>query len=499
MIMPHLYSDFKEQLMEQYLIKHITTINNKSVNDLKTTINTYIKTYEMKGLFMKKKDILELKRRFKKDECTFTKMCGCYVDAEKNIVLKIKETFLNLKDEEFFKYLDIAKKTLSGTVGNNLLELNFPLEEENIDSRQLSFLELKKSKLKNDVLLDNFYKLIIDSYDYTGNFLILVFHDAYDVITKTTDNSKLDESEEVYEYLLCSLCPVSLTEPGLGYFEEENRIGARIRDWAVGAPELGFVFPAFTDRSTDIHSIMYYTKNAKDPHPEFMEKALGCSSKQTATEQKETFTTILRNALGNDEEKSDHFFMEIQETLNNMVEDNNSIYGKDAEPIILTNDNIQDILIESGIPEEITAKIEKSYTEEFGDTPPVVENLIDKKALVANEQRKREEKLEKKIRVLEEILEETKQEDVLDSEKEAALEAETDNILETDSHSNLEQAFGSETEAESNTIENYDIVLKVKPQKVPQIKAQIIDGKKCIIIPMDDNEQANVNGVNAVL
>ncbi len=488
-----------EQLMEQYLIKDITTINNKSVNDLKTTINTYIKTYEMKGLFMKKKDILELKRRFKKDECTFTKMCGCYVDAEKNIILKFKETFLNLKDEEFFKYLDIAKKTLSGTVGNNLLELNFPLEEENIDSRQLSFLELKKSKLRNDALLDNFYKLIIDSYDYTGNFLILIFHDAYDVITKTTDNSKIDESEEVYEYLLCALCPVSLTEPGLGYFEEENRIGARIRDWAVAPPEHGFVFPAFTDRSTDIHSIMYYTKNAKDPHPEFMEKALGCSSKQTATEQKETFNTILRNAIGNDEEKADHFFMEIQETLNNMVEDNNTINGKDAEPIILTNDNIQDILIESGIPEEITAKIEKSYTEEFGDTPPVVENLIDKKALVANEQRKREEKLEKKIRVLEEILEETKQETTLDSEKEAALEVDTDNILETDSDSNLEQTSGSEIEAESNTTENYDIVLKVKPQKVAQIKAQIIDGKKCIIIPMDDNEQANVNGVNAVL
>ena len=296
---------------------------------------------------MKKKYILELKRRLKKDECTFTRMCGCYVDSQKNIVLNIKETFLNLKEEEFFKYLEIAKKTLSGTIGNNLLELNFPLDEENIGGRQQSLMGLKKSKLKDDALLDSFYKLIIDSYDYTGNFLILIFHDAYDVITKTTDNAKLDESEEVYEYLLCAICPVSLTKPGLGYLEDKNRIGARIRDWVVGPPDLGFVFPAFTDRSTDIHSIMYYTKNPKDPHPELMEEGLGCNSKQTATEQKEAFHTIIRNAIGNDEEKSDHFFMEIQENLNNMVDEKNAINDKNAEPIILTNDTIQDILIES--------------------------------------------------------------------------------------------------------------------------------------------------------
>lgn len=124
---------------------------------------------------MNKKDILELKRRLKKDDCTFTKMCGCYVDGQKDIVLKFKETFLNLREEEFFKYLEIAKKTLSGTVGNNILELNFPLDEEGIGGRQLSLMELKKSKLKDDSMLDSFYKMIINSYEYTGNFLILVF------------------------------------------------------------------------------------------------------------------------------------------------------------------------------------------------------------------------------------------------------------------------------------------------------------------------------------
>ena len=157
---------------------------------------------------MRKKDILELKKRFKKDHCTFTKMCGCYVNGEKHIILKFRETFLNLEEDEYFKYLEIAKKVLSGTIGNNILELNFPLNEDLVNERQISLMRLKNSRLRDDAILDDFYDSIIDSYDYTGNFLILIFHDAYDVMTKTTDNAKLDESEEVYEYVLCALCPV---------------------------------------------------------------------------------------------------------------------------------------------------------------------------------------------------------------------------------------------------------------------------------------------------
>jgi hypothetical protein len=206
-----------------------------------------------------------------------------------------------------------------------------------------------------------------------------------------------------------------------------------------------------------------------------------------------------------------------------MVDEHTTVNGKNADPIILSNDNIQDVLIQSGISEEITAKIEKSYEREFGDTPPVVENLIDKKVLAANEQRKKEERLEKKVQILEERLERTKQNSELDSEGEAAFEPETDSnfeqekevaletnadtILEiktdidskTESETNLDTTSETETEPEEHTKPNYDIVLHVKPQKVPQIKSQIIDGKKCIVIPLEENEQANVNGVNALL
>ena len=444
----------------------------------------------LRGPYMRKKDILELKKRFKKDHCTFTKMCGCYVNGEKNILLKFRETFLNLEEDDYFKYLEIAKKVLSGTIENNILELNFELNEEHVNEKQLEFMKLKNSQLKDDLLLDDFYNSIINNYDYEGNFLILIFHDAYDIITKTKDNTKLDESEEVYEYILCAICPVELSKAGLRYFEEENSIKSRTRDWVVEAPSNGFVFPAFINRTTDVNSIIYYTKNAKDTHPELMENVLGCPSKQTNTEKKETFNDILRDALGPDEKKSDHFFMEIQESLNNKIEEHNIIHEDSETPIFLTDEVIQDILNESGVPDEITTKIEKSYAESFGDTPPVADILIDNKALAAKAQKKKEEMLEKQVRILENKLERVTQDNSLNTE--AAVEIDSNNLIEE----NENNTFNNNLSEVDN---NYDIVLQVKPEKVSKIKSEIINGQKCIIIPVDEDEHTNVNGVENLI
>ena len=444
----------------------------------------------LRGPYMRKKDILELKKRFKKDHCTFTKMCGCYVNGEKNILLKFRETFLNLEEDDYFKYLEIAKKVLSGTIENNILELNFELNEEHLNEKQLEFMKLKNSQLKDDLLLDDFYNSIINNYDYEGNFLILIFHDAYDIITKTKDNAKLDESEEVYEYILCAICPVELSKAGLRYFEEENSIKSRTRDWVVEAPSNGFVFPAFINRTTDVNSIMYYTKNAKDTHPELMENVLGCPSKQTNTEKKETFNDILRDALGPDEKKSDHFFMEIQESLNNKIEEHNIIHEDSETPIFLTDEVIQDILNESGVPDEITTKIEKSYAESFGDTPPVADILIDNKALAAKAQKKKEEMLEKQVRILENKLERVTQDNSLNTE--AAVEVDSNNLIEENENNTFNDNL-------SEVDNNYDIVLQVKPEKVSKIKSEIINGQKCIIIPVDEDEHTNVNGVENLI
>ena len=423
---------------------------------------------------IKKKDILELKKRFKKDHCTFTKVCGCYVNGEKNTILKFRETFLNLDEDDYFKYLEIAKKVLSGTVGNNILELNFEANEEFKSEAQTSLLSLRNTQLKDDTVLDEFYQSIINNYDYTGNYLILLFHDAYDVITKTKDNQKIDESEEVYEYVLCAICPVSLSAPGLRYFEEENEIKSRIRDWVVNPPVNGFVFPAFIDRSSDVNSVMYYTKNAKDTHPELMENVLGCPSKQTATIQKEAFQSIIKDSFGADEKKAEKIFMDVQENLNAMVEEYNEMYDDtDCEPISLKDTDIQNLLIDSGIPQEISNDIEKSYVEIFGDDIPLAENLIDAKILKANEQRRKEEDLKKQVKMLETKLEEV--------QKEVAISNKSEETIENDDTS------------------EYDVVLQVKPEKVSQIKSQIIDGQKYLVIPINDDEHTKVNDLDDLI
>ncbi len=486
---------------------------------------------------MRKKDILELKKRLKKDHCTFTKMCGCYVSGEKHVILKFRETFLNLEEDDYHKYMEIAKKVMSGTIGNNILQLEFPLNEDLVNEKQISLMQLKSSQLKDDALLDNFYESIIENYDYTGNFLILLYHDAYDVITKTKDNAKLDESEEVYEYVLCAICPVSLTAPGLRYFEEENKIKARDRDWVVEAPANGFIFPAFINRSSDVNSVMYYTKNAKDPHYELMEYALGCPSKQTATIQKETFQEIIKGSFGADEKKADKVFMEVQESINNMIEEHNSMYEDvaDAEPVIISHNDIQNILIESGVPEELAPKIEKSYVANFGDDLPLAENLIDTKVLKASEQRRKEEHLVKQVEILQNRLEEVKKEAAISKEAINSTEVKDGNVdleetvgnevsevlvnnLNQSVEDNLEETNSENTEetpdttsndtvggSADNSLENdesepnYDVILQVKPEKIPQIKSQIIDGKKCIVIPIDENEQTTVNGLDDLI
>ncbi|MGG5460948.1 DUF4317 domain-containing protein [Clostridium sp. B9] len=454
---------------------------------------------------MQKKDILELKKRLKKDHCTFTKMCGCYVNGEKNILLKFRETFLNLEEDEYFKYLEIAKKVMSGTIGNNVLELNFPLNEFSVNEKQVSLMQLKNSKLKDDSVLDEFYNSVIKNYDYTGNFIILLFHDAYDVITKTKDNLKVDESEEVYEYVLCAICPVSLSKPGLRYFEEENSIKARIRDWVVENPANGFVFPAFINRSSDVNSVMYYTKNAKDTHPELMENVLGCPSKQTATIQKQTFQSIIKDSFVS-EEKAEKVFMDVQESLNNLVEEHNSMYEDtpDSEPMILTEKDVQNILIENGVTEDVAKQIERNYSENFEDDVPLAENLIDTRALKANEQRKKEERLEKQVEILKARLEEVKQEAAIQNEdtEEVAVdengEIVEDIIIDEDTEI-LEEALEEVLEEELQANNNYDVVLHVKPEKISQVKSQIIDGKKCIIIPIEEDEQATVNGLDDLI
>lgn len=428
---------------------------------------------------MNKKEVLELKRRFKKEAATFTRVCGCYVDGNHNKVCKFGNTFLNLEEDEFYKYLEIANKALSGTIGNNLLELKFPIEEEEVGGRQHILMALRASKLEDENLLDTFYDLVIDTYDHAGNYLIVLFHDAYDVMSRTSDNNNLDESEEVYEYLICAICPVDLSKPGLGFLEEEHRIGPRVRDWVVGAVDTAFLFPAFNDRSTDIHSTLFYTKNTKEPHSEFMANGLGCGIERTATEQKMAFHSIVRNVLGAEDEHTDDVLLDLQQNLSNMIDEYAETHDDDEDVFLLDKEVVTKLLADSEISEEKAAKIEKSVDEAFGEKPPAAENVIDSKALVQNELRVEKMALEDQVGTLTVQL----------NEKDEALAERTSQLIE-------KQEEIDNYIAETKT---YDVVLRVKPEKASQIKSQVINGQKCLVIPMGEDEHATINGVNTTV
>lgn len=428
---------------------------------------------------MNKKEVLELKRRFKKEAATFTRVCGCYVDGNHNKVCKFGNTFLNLEEDEFYKYLEIANKALSGTIGNNLLELKFPIEEEEVGGRQHILMALRASKLEDENLLDTFYDLVIDTYDHAGNYLIVLFHDAYDVMTRTKDNNNLDESEEVYEYLICAICPVDLSKPGLGFLEDEHRIGPRVRDWVVGAVDTAFLFPAFNDRSTDIHSTLFYTKNTKEPHSEFMANGLGCGIERTATEQKMAFHSIVRNVLGAEDEHTDDVLLDLQQNLSDMIDEYAETHDDDEDVFLLDKEVVTKLLADSDISEEKAAKIEKSVDEAFGEKPPAAENVIDSKALVQNELRVEKMALEDQVSTLTVQL----------NEKDEALAERTSQLIE-------KQEEIDNYIAETKT---YDVVLRVKPEKASQIKSQVINGQKCLVIPMGEDEHATINGVNTTV
>lgn len=407
---------------------------------------------------MNKKDVMELKKRFKKESCSIDRLAGCYVDANKNKAIKFNESFLNMDDEEFYKYLEIAKKTLTGTLGNNILELDFPLEEEATGGKQHFLYALRNDGLSSEELLDRLYDLIIDGYNYVGNYLILVFHDTYDIITKTSDNMKLDESEEVYEYLLVSICPVVLSKAGLGVREDENRIGARIRDWIVGVPDLGFLFPAFDNRSADIHKVDYFIRDAKDSHSEVISDVLGCAPRMTATEQRNTFSAIVKRAFANDTENGEEALINIQESFNARINTGEELTESEINSIILTPETIDEILVENNIEGEKARVIKEVTLDEFMEELPPVSNLIDNKAMAANEKEREKKELVKEVASLKNKV--------------------------------------SELEEATSSSESGDVSIFVYPERADKIHTEIIDDKKYILIPVDDNSSVKVNGVD---
>lgn len=367
-------------------------------------------------------EVLEIRKQFKHENCSITKVSGCYVDGEKNIKTKFTESFLCLPEEETFKYFEIFKKTLSGTLGKNLINMEFPTSTEFDGGTQQFLLKLRDSELKNETLVDEFYNKVIQFYDFTGNYLILLLYAAYDVPGKTSDKLLMDDaSDEVYRYILCSLCPVKLSKPGLSYNEETNLIQKRIQDWVVTMPSNGFLFPAFNDRSTDIHHVLYYSGDSEELHNDFVNQLLGCEVPMSAGGQKETFQSLIVETLGEDCEYG--IVRNIHEKLNDILEEHKM--KEIPEPLILDKAEVKNLFEESGVEEEKLVEFEKHYEKMTGENVSLLAaNLVS-------------------TRVFE--------------------------------------------------VKTPDVIVKVNPERVDLVQTKIVDGRKCLVIEI--NDQVEVNGI----
>lgn len=370
---------------------------------------------------MNKKEVLEIRKQFSPANCAITRICGCYVDYEKNKKCMLKNAFLSLPEEEAFKYFEIFKKTLSGTIGKNLLNMEFPFEQEKTGGTQEFLMRLKESKLEDDSLIEQFYDNIIANYDYAENYYIILIHAVYDVPGKAADEMELfDASDYVYEHLLLSICPVKLSKAGLGYNTETNNIEDRIQDWVVEAPMHGFLFPAFHDRNSDIHELLYYSRKAEDIREGFIEQVLGSTLPMTAMTQKESFHSIITEAVG---EECDY---EVMRSIHEQLQEEIEEHKEDSEPLELSKPDVKRLLGQSGVSEKKLEAFETEYERTVGEKASfLASNIADTKKF---------------------------------------------------------------------HIETPEIQIKVHPERTDLIETRVIDGRKCLVIAVD--EYIEVNGIN---
>lgn len=312
---------------------------------------------------MRNTEILELKKRIKFSSDATFRMEVCYIiGSEKKIQSRMNTYLTNLDESDQHKYLEILKKGLSGVLNRNLLNLSFE-KGKNGDDAQKFLLSLRDSALDSPEILDTYYQKIMDSYSTVGNYLVITVYDAYDVMREGNDGFSQGESEEVYRYIYSCICPVNLAKAALSYHEEENTISARIRDWVVEMPDVGFLYPAFNDRSTDVNNLLYYCKDPVLVRPEIISDCLGCVEELTSVVEKEMFHHVLENVI-NEVPEYDTFQVvkDVQDSLNEMLE--NKVFSD--EPTI-DKKAARELLKNSGIKEEHLGIVEKEFDKEIGE------------------------------------------------------------------------------------------------------------------------------------
>ena len=326
---------------------------------------------------MNEKEIGEIRRHLRRDRSNMTAIYGCFVNDNKEIIAEYRASTGIMSENEADKYFAILRKALSGSVGKNLIDLTFKTSQVAGSPEHELLMKLRETKLQDEELRMTLYKKIIDNLVLEGNYLILLGCDSYDVPFKSKDDSlQNDSSDETFTYLLCAVCPVKQTKPNLHYVPEEKTFHDGAMNQPVSAPELGFLFPAFDNRSTNIYNALYYTHNTKENQDALIEAVFNTPIPKPAAEQKKCFEALLATALG--EECS----MDVVQTVHEQLCERMELHkeSKVPDPLLIDKGVLTDVLASCGVSEESVGKFSIQYDEAFGFEAELhPKNIIDSK------------------------------------------------------------------------------------------------------------------------
>ena len=326
---------------------------------------------------MNEKEIGEIRRHLKRERSNITALYGCYVNGTGEIISQFRQSTGMMPENESDKYYGVLRKVLSGSIGRNLIDITFKTSQVAGSPEHQLLMDLRKSQLKDEQMLETFFKKIIESLSIDGNYLILMGCDSYDVPFKSKDDSfQKDNSDETYTYLVCAICPVKETKPNLHYVAEEKVFHDGAMNQMVSAPAVGFLFPAFDNRSTNIYNALYYTRDVKQNQDALVEAIFNAPIPQPAAEQKKTFEALLSSSL--EEDCKLDLVQTVYDEICNRIEMHKE--AKVPEPLLLGKEEVKEVLTSCGVSEEHLAKFSVNYDEAFGfeaDLHP--KNIIDSK------------------------------------------------------------------------------------------------------------------------
>jgi len=325
---------------------------------------------------MNEKEVGELRRRQRRERSNMTAIYGCYVNENKEVISEFRLSTGIMPENEADKYFAMIRKVLSGSLGRNLIDITFKTAQVAGSPEHKMLMDLR-ADLKNDELRESFYKKIIDSVVLEGNYLILLGCDSYDVPFKSKDDSfQSDSSEENFTYILCAVCPVKQTKATLHYVPEEKTFhdGAMLQQ--VSAPAIGFLFPAFDNRATNIYNALYYTRDVKQSQEAFVEAVFNAPIPKPAEEQKRSFEALLATSLG--EDCSLDVVQTVHDELCQRIEMHKE--SKIPEPLTVGKEDVKEVLSSCGVSKEHVAKFSVDFEEVFGlDAQVHPKNIIDNK------------------------------------------------------------------------------------------------------------------------